>query len=149
MPDYLMEISMSRFAKAALGIALTLSGCTPPSLAAQTVSCYTGLEADAFAALTRRKYAAVGADSIGWKANGFPFATGNAIQLVTDPAVCDSAVAAVNQLRSSWGMTGTIVKAFVVKIGISGYVVSTIEDAAGEFRPNYWFDSAWTLKQTI
>jgi len=119
-----------------------LQGQTSPCLTAQP-------RAGNFIYGLRKQYSRVGADSIGWKANGIPYATGSAITLVSDSTTCAAALNAYNTTAASEGSTHTATQVYVARIGTSGYVVMTTQFAVGEWTVWYYFDNDWNLKTSV
>lgn len=141
---------MRRRARFFFIICLVTWGCTPPRLLAQSHACSADQDVgNSFLASVRLAYSDVRSDSIGWQASDFPFATGEDIQLVTSGPTCSAAVSAINQQYAAWGTQVVVSEVWVVRIGTTGYVVTTNEGAAHGRRPWYYFDEQWVFKQVI
>ena len=124
-----------------------LLACRPPPALGQTSACLTTEpRATSFLGSVRHWYGLVGADSSQWKANGFPFATGSAITLVTDTATCSLAVTAYNQASGRAGTARAVTQVYVAKVGSTGYVVTTTQGATGEWTSYLTFDKRWRSK---
>jgi hypothetical protein len=116
-------------------------GCATAIAMSQTSSCLTSESGStAFIGQLRRLYSNTSIDSSTWKQQGFPFATGNAIALVTNDSTCAVGAEAYLQAGGRQGVT----QAFVAAIGTTGYVVAPPSTGPGVL---YWFDSNWTFKQ--
>jgi hypothetical protein len=131
-----------------LGAAL---GSVPPAALGQSSACLTAEpHGSTFVGNLRSLYADSRIDSLRWKAEGFPFATGTAISLVTDHKTCTSAVKAFNQASQRANTPGAVSQVYVARIGSSGYVVMTPQETGpGEWYSNYWFTTKWVLKQRM
>lgn len=127
------------------------AGCVPPPVLGQSSACLTADPlGGSFIGSLQALYADPRIDSVKWKAQGFPFATGTAISLVTDSRICASAVKAFNQASQRANTPGAVTQVYVAKIGSGGYVVmSSQETGPGEWRSYYWFTTKWVLKQQM
>jgi hypothetical protein len=85
-------------------------------------------------------------DTVWMKSQGFPYATPDAITLVTQSSTCKSAIAAYNKAT---GTTPPLASVCVVALGKKGYVVMNPQDHTGDYQSMWVFDTRWTMKQRI
>lgn len=85
-------------------------------------------------------------DTVWMKSQGLPYATPDAITLVTQSSTCKSAVAAYNQAA---GITPLLASVYVAKLGKKGYVVMNPKDHAGDYQAMWVFDAQWAMKRRI
>jgi hypothetical protein len=130
----------------ALAAVLLLGGTACAPLVGQTTTACITKDPDKtyFITTLRIMYDSVGADSVAWKANGYPFATGAAISLVTSKSTCSSALAAYNRQSRR-----AVTQVLVAKLGSTGYVVMSPQDRTGEWGSYMWFDTKWSFKGTL
>lgn len=133
-----------------LAALMLVVACRPPSVLGQGGSCLTSqASADVFLGTVRKLYSQVGADSVQWKATGFPFATGSAITLVTSTATCDSAVTAYNTAAGTTGTQYAVSQLYVARIGTMGHVATPTKGPSNERTTYIWFNNQWDFKQRM
>jgi hypothetical protein len=126
-------------------VLLLWAALTTGSLEAQGSYCRTAADtAGPFLASLQGSYDIV--DTVWMKSQGFPYATPEAVTLVTQPSTCKSAVAAYNKAT---GITPPLASVYVAALGKKGYVIMNPQDHAGDYQSMWVFDTHWTMKQGI
>ena len=140
-----MRSIQRRLRTRASAFAVLILACTAAGLEAQQSPCLTDQPlGDAFIGSLRLQYNDPGIDSTYWHQVGFPFATGDAIQLATKRNVCSAAVSAYNAKTGA-----SVTSVFVALIGDTGYVVMSPPTESGKVTVLYWFDKNWVFRQAM
>jgi hypothetical protein len=126
-------------------VLLLWAALTTGSVEAQGSSCRAAADtAGPFVASLQGSYD--GMDTVWMKSQGLPYATPDAIKLVTQSSTCKAAVAAYNQAT---GITPPLASVYVAALGKKGYVVMNPKEHAGDYQAMWVFDTQWTMKRHI
>jgi len=89
-------------------------------------------------------------DSSAMASAGIPWTNQANVQLVSDAAVCDSAVAAFNAATGNTGTSEAEVAGYVFSLGGAGYAfIRPGDGTAHGTHPVYFFSTGWVFKGTI